>query len=78
MFISTTINYIYLRNLNKTKDNYFNKILDILYDNILLAIILIIVEFIIPIDTTNYFKSLGLIVIYIGISIAYIKIKNKK
>ena len=78
MFISIIINYIYLRNINKKNDNYFEKILNILYENIILTIILIIVQFIIPMDTNNYFKSLSLIIIYLIISIAFIKIKNKK
>ena len=78
MFLSTIINYIYMRNKSKNKEKYFPKILDILYENIILAIILILVEFIIPIDTANYFKSLGLIFIYLTISITYINLKNKK
>ena len=78
MFISIIINYIYLRNINKNNDNYFEKILNILYENIILTIILIIVQFVIPMDTNNYFKSLCLIIIYLIISIAFIKIKNKK
>ena len=77
MFTSIVINYIYLRNQNKVKDKYFTKILDILYDNIILAIILVLLEFIIPLNTNNYFVSLGLIVVYIAISIIYIVIKNK-
>ena len=78
MFISIIINYIYLKTINKSKVNYFEKILDILYDNILLCIILLLVQFIIPIDTRNYLKSCGLIIIYIILSITFIKIKNKK
>lgn len=78
MFISIIINYIYLRNINKKSDNYFEKILNILYENIILTIILIVVQFIIPMDTKHYFKSLGLIIIYLTISIAFIIIKNKK
>ena len=77
MFTSIIINYIYLRNLNKEKDRYFTKILDILYDNIILAIILVVLEFIIPLNTKNYFVSLGLIIVYVGVSIIYIIIKNK-
>ncbi len=76
MLVSTVINYIYLRRQNNTKDKYFTKILDILYDNIILAIILVLMEFIIPMDTKNYFKALGLIIVYIVISAAYIRIKN--
>ncbi len=77
MLASIVINYIYLRQKNKTKDRYFTKILDILYDNIILAIILVVMEFIIPLNTKKYFVSLGLIVLYVGISIVYIIIKNK-
>ena len=77
-FISITINYIYIKNHEIVKKNYFDKLLDILFENILLAIILILLEFIIPITTENYFKSLGLIIIYVTISIVFIKIKNKK
>ena len=78
MFISIIINYIYLKRVNKSKINYFEKILDILYDNILLCIILLLVQFIVPIDTSSYLKSFGLIIIYLIISIVFIKIKNKK
>lgn len=78
MFISTIINYIYLRKIDKTQTKYFEKILDILYENILLCIILILVQFIVPIDSSNYLKSFGLIIIYLFIAITYLKIKNKK
>ena len=77
MFTSIIINDIYLRNQNKEKDKYFTKVLDILYDNIILAIILVVFEFIIPLNTKNYFVSLGLIAVYISISIVYIIVKNK-
>ena len=78
LFVSVIINYIYLKSISDNKSNYFEKILDILYENILLGIILILAQFIVPLDTTKYFKSLGLIVIYLAISIAFLKIKNKK
>ena len=78
MLLSTIINYIYLRNTNKTKGNYFDKILDILFDGILLAIILMLLQFIIPINTDSYFKSLGLIIVYLFVSITFVKIKKKK
>ena len=78
MFISVVINYIYIKVNSKTKEKYFEKILDILYENIILAIILIVTEFIIPIDTNNYLKSIGLIVIYVMVGIIFLEIKNKK
>ena len=78
MIVSITINYIYIRNKESKKENYFNKLLDIFYDNIVLCIILIAIQFIIPLDTDNYFQSLGLLIIYLGISIVIVKLKNKK
>ena len=78
MILSIVINYIYIRNKEKTKDNYFTKLLDIFYENIILCIVLIIIQFIIPIKTDNYFKSLGLLIIYLGISIVIFRLKNKK
>ena len=78
MILSIVINYIYIRNKEKTKDNYFTKLLDIFYENIILCIVLIIIQFIIPIKTDNYFKALGLLIIYLGISIVIFRLKNKK
>ena len=78
MFISIVINYIYLRNKSKVREKYFERILDILYDNILLAIILILMQFIVPIDTTSYIKSVGLILIYVIVSLTFINVRNKK
>ncbi len=78
MFVSIIINYVYIRTGDNREEKYFEKILNVLYDNIILAIILILVQFIIPYDTDNYFRALGLIVIYLFISLVYIKLKNKK
>ena len=78
MLIATVINYIYIRNRETKKENYFTKLLDIFYENIILCIILIVIQFVIPIDTDNYFKAFGLLIIYLGISIAIIKLKNMK
>lgn len=78
MFISIIINYIFLKKIDNSHTIYFEKILDIFNENILLCIILILVQFIIPIDTSSYLKSLGLIIIYTSLSIIFIKIKNKK
>ena len=78
LFLSVIINYIYIKNHEKIKHNYFDKLLDILFDNIILAIILILLEFIIPINTDNYFRALGLIIIYISTSIIYLRLKNIK
>ena len=78
MFLSIIINYIYIRNTEKANENYFEKILNILYENILLCIILIAIQFIVPMNTDSYFKAIGLIFIYIIVSITFIKLKNKK
>ena len=78
MLISVIINYIHLRNKDKNDKKYFEKILNILYDNIILAIILILIQFIIPMDTNDYLRTLGMTLVYLVISIIYIKLKNKK
>lgn len=78
MFLSVIINYIYLKKVNKTKENYFEKVLDILYNNILLTIILILLQFIIQVDPESYFKSIGISIIYIVISIAFLSLKKKR
>ncbi len=78
LFTSIIINYIHLKKINPSASNYFEKLLNILYENILLGIILILAQFIVPLDTRYYFKALGLIIIYLAISLAFMKIKNKK
>ncbi len=78
MFISVLINYIYIKAITKAKTNHFAKVLNALYENIILCIILILLEFIIPIDTNNYFKAIGLIILYIAISLLFIILKKKK
>ena len=78
MFLPIIINYIYIRTGDKSEEKYFEKILNVLYENIILAIILILVQFVIPYDTDNYFAAIGLTIIYLLIGIIYIKLKNKK
>jgi O-antigen/teichoic acid export membrane protein len=78
MFISYLINYIYIRRITKTTENYFEKLLDILYSNIILTIILVLLEFIIPIKASSYLKSLGIMIIYLIVAITIIKIKKNK
>ncbi|MBQ8219348.1 MAG: hypothetical protein IJZ79_06310 [Bacilli bacterium] len=79
MTITIIINYTYLlaKNKEKKEKNYFIKVLNTLYENIILGIILIITQFIIPIKTDNYIYSLILIFIYLTISYLYFKIKKK-
>lgn len=78
MSISIIINYIHIKSRTQTKEKYLEKILNALYENILLCIILILFQFIIPIETSSYFKSICLIILYLSISIIFIKIKNEK
>ena len=78
LFISVIINTIYLKKINKNKENYFDRILDVLYRNILLCIILILLQFIIPIDAGNYFKSIGIMLVYLTISAVFLKLKRKR
>lgn len=77
MFISIIINYIYLKNKNK-KEKILDKILTILYESMLLCIILIILQFIIPIKTNNYILSLISLIIYTTISILFLKFQKEK
>lgn len=77
MIVSTTINYIYLKGKNK-KEKTLDKILTTLYESIILCIILVILQFIIPMKTDNYIKSIILLGIYIFISIAFLNFKKKK
>lgn len=77
MSISIIINYIYIK-LNTSKEKTIEKILSIIYDSMLLCIILIIIQFIVPIKSYDYFRTLVTLIIYISISIAYIKFKKRK
>lgn len=77
IFISIIINYIYLKNKNKNEKT-LEKIMNTLYENMLLCIILIVLQFIIPIKTNNYFISMIILLVYILITLMYLKIKKKK
>lgn len=77
MFISIVINYIYIK-LNNQEEKSLEKILTTLYESILLCIALVLIQFIIPIKTNSYLKALFLLVLYISISIIFIKFKKKK
>ena len=71
------VNYICIKINNKTEKTLEN-ILVTLYESILLCIILVLIQFIIPIKTDNYLRSLFTLALYIFISIAFKKIKEKK
>lgn len=77
IFISIIINYIYIKT-NNPKEKTLEEILTTLYESIILCIILVILQFIIPIKTDNYLKTLFLLIVYISISIAFIKLKKKR
>lgn len=77
MFISIIINYIYIKTHNK-KEKTLEIILTTLYESILLCIILVLIQFIIPIKTDSYLKALFLLIIYTVISVIFIKFKKKK
>ena len=83
MFFSIIVNYIYIVNTTHSDEKYFDKVLKILFDNIVFCIILVLVQFIIPMNTDNYVKTLGLlwlylICVYIVIKIKSIKLRKKK
>lgn len=77
MFISIVINYICIK-LNNKKERALEKILVTLYESILLCIILVLLQFVIPIKTDNYIKAILILMIYLSISIIFIKLKKKK
>lgn len=77
MFLSITINYIYLQNKYK-KEKILEKILTTLYENMILCILLIITQFIIPIKTENYIITLLIFLVYITISLMFFKMKKKR
>ena len=70
MFISIVTNYIYIK-INNPKEKSLEKILTTLYENIILCIILVLIQFIIPINTDSYIKAIFLLIIYISISIIF-------
>ena len=75
--ISLIINYIYIK-LNNKKEKTLENILSTLYVSILLSIILVVIQFIIPIKVDSYFKSILIFILYITISIIFIKYKKKE
>lgn len=77
MSLSIIINYIYLKSKNK-KEKTLDKMLATLYESIVLCIILVILQFIIPLKTDSYIKSIFLFGIYLFISITFLNIKKKR
>lgn len=71
------INYIYLKNRNSGY-KCFDKILKSMYENIILCIILVIMQFIVPIKTDSYFYSILLLIIYLFVSIMFLNFKKKR
>ena len=76
MFLSIIVNYIYIVNTTHSQEKYFDKVLKILFDNIVFCIILVLVQFVIPMNTDNYFKTLGLLFLYLIFVYVVIKIKS--
>jgi len=77
MFISIIINYIYLKNKN-SKEKTMEKIFTTLYESIILCIMLVVLQFIIPIKTNNYFYAIMIFIVYIAISMIFLKFKRRK
>jgi len=77
MGTSVIINYIYLKN-KENKNKIFEKLLRSMYVNIILCIFLVVMQFIIPIKTDSYIKSLLLLIIYGMVSVILLKLKRKK
>ena len=77
MSISIIINYICIKIKNK-KERTLEKILVTLYESIILCIVLVLLQFIVPVKTDNYIKALFTLALYISISIMFISFKKKK
>lgn len=75
--ISIAINYVYIKIKNKNEKT-LEKILGTLYESILLCIILVLLQFIVPIITTSYIKSIFILMLYISISVMFIRLKKKR
>jgi len=77
MSISIIINYVCIKIKNK-KERTLEKILVTLYESIILCIVLVLLQFIVPVKTDSYIKALFTLVLYIFISIMFINLKKKK
>ena len=77
MFVSVIINYICIKLKNK-KEKTLEKILVTLYESVLLCIILVLLQFIVPVKTDSYIKALFTLILYIFVSIMFINLKKKK
>ena len=78
MFLSIVVNYIYIVNTTHNEGKYFDKVLKILFDNIVFCIILVLIQFVIPMKTDNYFRTLGLLWLYLVFIFIILKIKSIK
>lgn len=77
MSVSVIINYIYIK-LNNFKEKTLEKILKILYDSMILCIILTVIQFVVPMNTDSYIKSIFVLLLYITISIFYLRFRDKE
>ena len=53
------------------------KILDIIYYNIILCVILLLITLVIPIKVSSVLEGIKVIIIYLGVSFGYIIIRKK-
>lgn len=77
MSISVIINYICIKIKNR-KEKTLEKILVTLYESILLCILLVLLQFVVPVKTDSYIKALFTLILYITVSIMFINLKKKK
>lgn len=77
-FISSIIvNYIYIGNVYKLKNNnYVGKIFRVIYDNLFLLFILLLLQFLIPVSSNNQVVSLLVIILYTLLGYIYFRIKR--
>ena len=77
MLGSIIINYILAENKASKHEEYLDKVLNIFYENIILTIILIVLQFIVPIKTNSYFKAILILILYLSIGFGFLSIKGQ-
>lgn len=76
-FVSFIIGIIYLNNKFEVDfTSSFEKILNIIYENIILCLVLVLSSIIIPLNSFSRLESIGIIIIYISIFLLYFIIKK--
>lgn len=78
LLIVIMIGIIHFNNKNRLEfGNYFEYILEIVYENIILCLILVLLQLVFPLSSINKIESIYLIFIYVSIFLVFRFIKSK-